>query len=138
MRIAVFVLALIVAGCKSKPADPVVVVPNERLQPLHPEVLRPRPDPKGAGIEVDGSGGKPALQLRQDRVVLIPDQLAPAPVEPAATLQSQARDLYLRGYQLKENDPKEAISLFKQVLAIAPPDDEYHQKAKSQLERMSH
>ena len=138
MRLTVFVLALILAGCKSKPPEPVVVAPNERLQPLHPEVLRPRPDPKGAGIEVDGSGGRPAPQVRQDRVVLVPDPIAPAPAEPAPVSPSQVRELYLRGYQLKDSDPDMAVSLFKQVINLMPAENEFHQKAKNQLERMNH
>lgn len=47
--------------------------------------------------------------------------------------RSQAKDVYLRGYQLKETSPDEAIKLFKDVMTMTPPDDEYHQKAKARV-----
>ena len=47
--------------------------------------------------------------------------------------RNQAREIYLRGYQLKESSPDEAIRLFKDVMNMTPPDDENHQKAKSRV-----
>ena len=47
--------------------------------------------------------------------------------------KTQARDAYLRGYQLKDNSPDEAIKLFKDVMSMTPSDDETHQKAKSRI-----
>lgn len=47
--------------------------------------------------------------------------------------RSQAREAYLRGYQLKESSPDEAIRLFKDVMNMTPSDDETHQKAKSRI-----
>jgi len=47
--------------------------------------------------------------------------------------RSQAKDVYLRGYQLKDTQPDEAIRLFKDVMNMTPPDDEYHQKAKTRV-----
>lgn len=47
--------------------------------------------------------------------------------------RSQARDAYLRGYQIRETSPDEAIKLFKDVMNMTPPDDENHQKAKSRV-----
>ncbi|MEW5743436.1 MAG: FHA domain-containing protein [Myxococcota bacterium] len=47
--------------------------------------------------------------------------------------RTQAKDVYLRGYQLKETNPDEAIRLFKDVMNMTPPDDEYHQKAKTRV-----
>ena len=46
---------------------------------------------------------------------------------------AQAREAYLRGYQLRETSPEEAIKLFKDVMSMTPPDDETHQKAKSRV-----
>ncbi len=43
--------------------------------------------------------------------------------------RKQAHDVYLRGYQLKDNSPDEAIKLFKEVESMTPADDEDHQKA---------
>lgn len=47
--------------------------------------------------------------------------------------RNQAREIYLRGYQLKESNPDEAIKLFKDVMNMTPPDDENHQKARSRV-----
>lgn len=47
--------------------------------------------------------------------------------------RTQAKDVYLRGYQLKDTNPDEAIRLFKDVMNMTPPDDEYHQKAKTRV-----
>jgi hypothetical protein len=47
--------------------------------------------------------------------------------------RTQAKDVYLRGYQLKETNPDEAIRLFKDVLNMTPADDDYNQKAKTRL-----
>ncbi|MBL8916329.1 MAG: FHA domain-containing protein, partial [Archangium sp.] len=50
--------------------------------------------------------------------------------------RGQARDVYLRGYQLKESSPDEAVKLFKDVMNMTPPDDETHQKAKSRIQEI--
>lgn len=47
--------------------------------------------------------------------------------------RNQAREIYLRGYQLKESSPDEAIRLFKDVMNMTPPDDDNYQKAKSRI-----
>jgi tetratricopeptide (TPR) repeat protein len=47
--------------------------------------------------------------------------------------RAQAKEVYLRGYQLKETNPEEAIRLLKDVMNMTPTDDEYHQKAKARL-----
>lgn len=44
-------------------------------------------------------------------------------------------DLYLRAYQLRDSDQVEALKLFKEVLAMTPPDDEKHVKAQGYIER---
>lgn len=50
--------------------------------------------------------------------------------------RSKSSDLYLRGYQLRETDPVEAVKLFREVLAMTPPDDQNHIKAKGFIERI--
>jgi hypothetical protein len=50
--------------------------------------------------------------------------------------RNQAKDVYLRGYQLKDNSPDEAAKLFKDVLNMTPSDDEYHQKADARLSEL--
>ena len=44
-------------------------------------------------------------------------------------------DLYLRAYQLRDSDQPEALKLFKEVLAMTPPDDPNHVKAQGYIER---
>ncbi len=50
--------------------------------------------------------------------------------------RTQAREAYLRGYQLRESSPDEAIRLFKDVMNMTPPDDETHMKAKSRVNEL--
>lgn len=49
--------------------------------------------------------------------------------------KGKAKDLYMKGYSLKGQDPDEAARIFKQVVDMTAPDDEYHQKAANQLKR---
>jgi tetratricopeptide (TPR) repeat protein len=51
--------------------------------------------------------------------------------------RNEARELYLRGYQLRETSPREARGLFKQVVAMTPADDDQQQKALSRLEELA-
>jgi tetratricopeptide (TPR) repeat protein len=59
---------------------------------------------------------------------------------PAQSILSEARkaaqDTYLRAYQIKDQNPEEAIVLFKQVIQMTPSDNEHHQKAKRQLDTL--
>lgn len=50
--------------------------------------------------------------------------------------RSKSSDLYLRGYQLRETDPAEAVRLFKEVLTMTLPTDENHIKARGFIERL--
>jgi len=52
--------------------------------------------------------------------------------------RTQAKEVYLRGYQLKDSSPDEAIKLFKDVMNMTPPDDEFYQKAKSRIQELQH
>lgn len=53
-----------------------------------------------------------------------------------AEARGQAKELYLRGYQLKDSSPEEAVQFFKQVMLMTPKGDEFHEKAKSQLDKL--
>lgn len=50
--------------------------------------------------------------------------------------RNQAHEVYLRGYQLRESSPDEAVRLFKDVMSMTPPDDENHTKAKSRIQEI--
>lgn len=51
-------------------------------------------------------------------------------------LRSRAKDIYLQAYTLKAANPEDAIPKFKEVIAMTPPDDENHQKAKNWLRQL--
>lgn len=51
-------------------------------------------------------------------------------------VRHRARDLYLRGYQLKDTLPDEAARLFREVASMLPADDELAQKARRRLEEL--
>jgi len=52
-------------------------------------------------------------------------------------LKAKAKDVYLQAYSLKDGSPDEALPKFKDVVAMTPPDDEYHEKAKTWVEKLS-
>ncbi|AGC46385.1 FHA domain-containing protein [Myxococcus stipitatus DSM 14675] len=52
-------------------------------------------------------------------------------------LKTKAKDLYLQAYSLKDGSPEDALPKFKDVVAMTPPDDEYHDKAKTWVEKLS-
>ncbi|MCP3145297.1 FHA domain-containing protein [Pyxidicoccus xibeiensis] len=52
-------------------------------------------------------------------------------------LKTKAKDLYLLAYSLKDGSPEDALPKFKDVVAMTPPDDEYHQKAQTWVEKLS-
>jgi tetratricopeptide (TPR) repeat protein len=62
----------------------------------------------------------------------------PGNIEAADILRQakgSAKDLYMKGYSLKATDPEEATRIFKQVVEMTSPDDEYHVKALNQLKK---
>lgn len=60
-----------------------------------------------------------------------------APAIAAPPSSDAARDLYLRGYQLRTSDRQGAIDAFQRVVAMTPPADELHEKAKRRLDELS-
>jgi tetratricopeptide (TPR) repeat protein len=52
-------------------------------------------------------------------------------------LKGRAKDVYLSAYSIKDTAPDDALTKFKDVVAMTAPDDEYHQKAKSWIEKLS-
>jgi len=51
--------------------------------------------------------------------------------------RDEASEAYLRGYQVRDHTPDEAIRLFTYVMALTSPDDALHQKAKSRLAELA-
>lgn len=56
-----------------------------------------------------------------------------------AELHQQAENLYMqdRGYALKDSNPEDAIPRYREIMDLTLPDDELHQKAKSQLDKLA-
>jgi tetratricopeptide (TPR) repeat protein len=54
-----------------------------------------------------------------------------------AEMKTKAKDLYLSAYSIKDASPDEALPKFKDVVAMTPADDEYHQKARTWVEKLS-
>jgi pSer/pThr/pTyr-binding forkhead associated (FHA) protein len=51
-------------------------------------------------------------------------------------MKGKAKDLYLQGYSNRSTDPDDAAAKFRDVIAMTPPSDEWHKKAKARLEEM--
>ncbi|WP_253910685.1 FHA domain-containing protein, partial [Pyxidicoccus fallax] len=52
-------------------------------------------------------------------------------------MKTKAKDLYLSAYSIKDSAPEDALPKFKDVVSMTPPDDEYHQKAQTWVEKLS-
>lgn len=74
--------------------------------------------------------------IQKAQVVLEVDPSHPGATSIVTEARSQAHEIYLRGYQLRETSPDEAGRLFKEVIQMTPPDDTDHQKAKTRLEEL--
>lgn len=81
--------------------------------------------------------GNWALAIDNARKAILAEPGHPSSTALLADARNQAKEVYLRAYQAKENDSEQALKLFKDVLAMTPKDDEYHQKAEQQIERLS-
>ena len=122
---------ILVCGCKSEPA----ASPSTEL-----EKVPPNPDLGGIALD-DYEGKRAEPQVGPERRVvpnsndLVPPEVARLGDEGVAAYLDQLdpRDLYLRGYQLKQGDPARAAAFFKQVVALTAESDPLHAKAKAQL-----
>jgi len=54
-----------------------------------------------------------------------------------ARVVSKAEDLFTRGYSLRASDPREARRYFEIIIQITPPDTNWHERAKNQLNSIS-
>jgi tetratricopeptide (TPR) repeat protein len=78
---------------------------------------------------------QPAIENARKALTLDPDHTGAKAL--LADARAQAKEVYLRAYQQKDTSPDEAIKLFKDVIAMTPKDDEYHEKAKKQIESLA-
>jgi pSer/pThr/pTyr-binding forkhead associated (FHA) protein len=67
------------------------------------------------------------------RKVLLADPSHPGAQSIVGEARRQASELYMRAYQLRESSPEDAIKMFKDVVQMTPPDDEYHEKAQTKI-----
>lgn len=70
------------------------------------------------------------------RRILALDSQHPGALQLQNEARSQAREFYMRGYQLRESSPTEALEFFQLALEMTPPDDQTHQKASYRLNEL--
>jgi tetratricopeptide (TPR) repeat protein len=51
-------------------------------------------------------------------------------------MRGKARELFFRGYGPATTSPEESLRLYRQVMAMTPPDDALHQKARAWIEKL--
>jgi len=51
-------------------------------------------------------------------------------------LRQKAKEQYLQAYAMKDGNPEDAAKMFREVIAMTPPDDETHQKAQTWLDKI--
>jgi hypothetical protein len=54
-------------------------------------------------------------------------------------LRARAQELYVSrylGHSAKDLDPEDMLPVLREIMALTPPEDEFHQKAKSWLEKL--
>ena len=137
-------LVCVVLGCKQKAAGTLpepAPVPlagmsgAEPVFPVHPQVMQPRPNVNSleghGGIAIDNPEGRGFVPPAAPKA-----PIAEAPVIDPGDVKSDARDLYLRAYQLKGSDPAAAIRLAEQILREAPPQDPIRAKAAAMLKSL--
>ncbi len=88
---------------------------------------------KASNAKAKGDWGQ---AIEYARKVLAADPGHPGAQAIVSEARGQAKDVYLRGYQMKDGDPDQAATFFKQVLQMTPNDDELHIKAKKQLDTL--
>jgi tetratricopeptide (TPR) repeat protein len=52
-------------------------------------------------------------------------------------LRKKAQDIYFLGYQQRATNPDEALARFQEVVAMTPPGDEWHEKAKGRIRELA-
>lgn len=112
---------------------------------------RPTPaatDPGPASPDVNGVEGHGGIAIVEPGPApVVGQKVAPSAVPQAGKVDPEqfvaegaagyeVKELYLRGYQMKDSMPKEAAELFRRVKALTAPTDEYHQKADAQLRQL--
>jgi hypothetical protein len=102
----------LVAGCTREPAQ-------------KPPESKQKPDTAG----VEGHGGIAVVEPKVGAATPIP-----APLE--CDGGQSAKDLFLQAYATKETNPDQAAALFQKVVGCTRADDEYHQKARRQIEQL--
>jgi pSer/pThr/pTyr-binding forkhead associated (FHA) protein/tetratricopeptide (TPR) repeat protein len=89
---------------------------------------------QASAAKVAGQYGKAATALGQALQI---DPHNAAAQNMLHEIKSKAHDVYLLGYSLKDQNPDEAISKFRDVIQMTPPEDEDHQKAQHWIDTLS-
>ena len=51
-------------------------------------------------------------------------------------IRAKAKDVFLLGYSLKDQQPEEALQKFREVVQMTPKTDEYHAKASHWIQQL--
>src|SRR5262249_38276162 len=76
-----------------------------------------------------------AMELAAKALTLAPDHRGARAL--VGELKARAKELFVFAYSLKDTVPEDAVMKFKEVLAMTPPDDEFHRKAQTWIEKLS-
>jgi tetratricopeptide (TPR) repeat protein len=76
-----------------------------------------------------------AMELAARTLQLAPDH--PGALSVVSEIKLRAKELFVFAYSVKDTAPDEAISRFKEVIALTPADDETHRKAVNWVEKLS-
>ena len=76
-----------------------------------------------------------AMELAAKALTLAPDHLGARSL--VGELKARAKELFVFAYSLKDTAPEDSMVKFKEVLARTPPDDEFHRKAQTWIEKLS-
>lgn len=82
------------------------------------------------------SSGNLARAVDAARQALAADPSLAAAQAIITEAKQASSDLYYRAYQQRDDDPVEALKLFKQVVEMTPPDDQNHQRAQGYIDRL--
>jgi hypothetical protein len=138
------------------PPTPKVAIGGDPMTPRNEGQIRPEqvvlvPENKVAGVDVDDLFQQSYMVRERDpaaaiegflRVLRLAPRDSPTFVKARNQLAAMTiddripKELYLRGYQLKDSEPAEARMLFTQVLDLTSADPKWHEKAKAQLARL--
>jgi tetratricopeptide (TPR) repeat protein len=87
-----------------------------------------------SSARVSGQWGK-AAEWAKKAVAADPSHAGAAAI--VQEVNAKARDVFMMGYTMKDQNPDEAVVRLREVLAMTAPGDEYYDKAQTWISRLS-